>query len=100
MGWLVDKLRSGRISLTVKELKTDLGSADDSRRAKILLKAQIARGEVIESSGVPQDLLDNSDKYPRELVMNIIGQLEDVIITGEHQLKAAVSQMKSSGIDG
>ena len=42
MSWLIDKLQSGRVSMTVKELKRDINSADDTRRAKILLKAHEA----------------------------------------------------------
>lgn len=95
MSWLIDKLQSGRVSMTVKELKLDIDSADDTRRAKILLKAHEARIKIIESSGIQRDVLANPQNYPRSTLMNIVHQLEDVILLGERQLKGAVSHFKA-----
>ena len=100
MGWLVDKLKNGRVYMAIKELKSDVDVADDARRAKILLRAQHARREVIEAAGLPLDILDNPQKYPHDARMNVVGQLEEVILQGESQLKVAVSHAKTIGMDG
>jgi len=98
MGWLVNKLRNGRISLAIKELKYDIDSADGVRRAKILFKAQEYRESAV-GGGVSAEVFENPQKYPRDFVMETVSGFEDVIIDGQDQLNNAVTHMKNIGMD-
>jgi hypothetical protein len=76
MSWLINKLRDGRISLTIKELKYDLDSAARTRRATILFKAQLYRCQLMSRADIDIDVFRNPQAYPRSWVMELVGGME------------------------
>jgi hypothetical protein len=100
MGWLVDKLKNGRVTMAVKELRWDLDAAVDFRRAEILVSAQRVRVETLEASGVPRQMMISPHTFPREAVMTIVWQLEEIIIEGEQMFKRSLERARSIGMDG
>ena len=85
--------------MAAKELKWDLESANDFRRAEILFRAHKIRVEVLESAGIPRAVMITPWKFKRDELMGIVRQLEDIIIDGERISTHAATRAASIGMN-
>ena len=98
--WFINKIRDSRVWLTIKDLKSDVDTADSKRRAKILFTAQVYRLQLTSRTEIDAEVFRNPQNYPRSFRMDFVGGLEEVIFDGEKQVNAAVERLKADGMNG
>ena len=97
-GWLKKKSENARVYMCVKELKWDLETASQLRRAKILAMSQILR---IGFSDIPSfdDAIENPLDYPREEMAFMYTQMENMRNSATIQVSNLKKQSANMGIN-
>lgn len=99
LGWLAKKGQQSRVYMCIKEVKWDLESADAVRRAMIVAMATIIRVDVIEGSGLPQEVLNRPLDYSRDDLMRFYVQLEDIRNANNLQIQNVQKMMRRFGTE-
>lgn len=97
-GWLQKKSENARVYMCVKELKWDLETASEVRRAKILAMAQLLRGGFSDIEAF-EDAIDNPFDYPREQVAFLYSEMENMRNGATLQLNHLEKSFRNMGMD-
>lgn len=85
--------------MCIKEVQWDLQKADLFRRATILAISSLLRVEVIESSGVPHDVVDRPLDYTRDDLLRFYEQMEDIRNANTFQIEQTQKIMRRLGTE-
>jgi len=96
-GWLQKKSENARVYMCVKELKWDLETASQIRRAKILAMAQLLRTTFSDFPNF-EDAIENPLDYPRSQIATFYTEMENMRNTASVQMKQLSKQFESMGI--
>ena len=98
MGWLANKIRLGRITMHIKELKWDLMSSDINRKARILLLAHDYRFKTIPIETEAWEATKNPQNFPADSLLSLVSTFEDVIIEGQKVSDSLMRRAKEIGL--
>ena len=97
--WLVRGSQNSRVYMCIKEVKWELGRADQVYRAMILALAQCLRIKMIEAEDIPLHVLDRPLDYSRRDLMFFFDTFGDIRMRSDQEVKITQKNYRRIGLD-
>ena len=97
--WLIKRLQNSRVYTCIKEVKWDLEESDNTRRAILLILAQLFRIELFEQGETVKSMINHPQRHNREDLTSLYWDLETIRNEGKAQLERTKRMGRGLGWD-